>query len=75
MANGLTSLMSGTILYEVKAIWSLPAIGKGEPIEKRRAPLTNDARRKVLLSCEGQALAYLRKHVDNLVYMAITEAI
>ena len=38
--------MVGTILYEVNANWSPPAIGKGDPIEKGRAPLTNDARRK-----------------------------
>jgi hypothetical protein len=33
MAKELTSLIIGTILYEVKANWLLPAIGKGEPIE------------------------------------------
>jgi hypothetical protein len=44
-----------------------PGDRKGEPIEDTDVrPLTNNARREVLLSCEGQALAYLRKHFDNL---------
>jgi hypothetical protein len=57
--------MIGTTLCE--ANWSLPRDRKGEPIENTDVRLlTNNARRKVLLSCEGQALAYLRKHIDNL---------